>query len=315
MTKQANSYDLRKYLGLMDLPMGPLSQTFLVDPVNGSDNNPGTNLDQPFASLEEAEDHCVADQHDAVVQLSGDMGNALSAALAWDKAYTHLVGLGSRLPGVGQRTRITGSPSVDATQLLTISANGCIFRDFQLFNGADADADSGAAIVSGSRNEFTRIFFAGMGHATPAARAGSYSLKLQGAENFFDDCVIGLDTIVRAAANAELVVDSANAARNHFRRCRFQSYSETAGKFLAQISNMDRWIEFESCKFHNFSVNWAASLTNAFNVSASATHLILFTGEQPLFVGCTGIGDIVTHMYASAPAPNAGWGLGLNPTT
>jgi len=41
MPKQANSYDLRKYLGLLDLPMGPLSQTFLYDPVNGSDNNTG----------------------------------------------------------------------------------------------------------------------------------------------------------------------------------------------------------------------------------------------------------------------------------
>lgn len=305
--------NLNEFVAQMGIPRGPLSKAYVYDPVNGDDNNTGTDWLHPLETLEEAEDRCVADRHDAVIALAGDTGNALSAALAWDKDYTHLIGVGSSLPGVGQRVRITGSTSVDATQLLTISANGCIFRDFQLYNGTDADADSGAGIVSGSRNEFTRVFFAGMGHATPAARAGSYSLKVTGAENLFNDCAIGLDTIIRAAANAELWLSTGNL-RNTFRHCAVRSYSDTAGKFAVKIDDLpNTWVEFEDCLFYNMSTNWSQALTDAFSVSENVTHNILLRGNN-LFVGFTGIASTVTHVYSAAPAPNAGFGIGLNPT-
>jgi hypothetical protein len=256
----------------------------------------------------------VADQHDVVVFISGDTGNALSAALTWSKDYTHLIGLSSDLPGVGQRCRVTGSAAADLSVLVTFSGNGCIVRNIQFFNGGDADADAGAVIVSGSRNEFRNCFSAGMGHATPAARAGSYSLKVSGAENLFDRCAIGLDTIVRAAANPELWLAS-GATRNVFHRCRFLSYSETAAKVLVLAEDgIDRWTEFEDCIFQNFSVNWAVSLTNAFSVTAAATHQIILRGQCQL-VGVTGWADTVTHIYSAAPVSNAGFGVAVNPTT
>jgi hypothetical protein len=149
-----------------------------------------------------------------------------------------------------------------------------------------------------------------MGHATPAARAGSYSLSVTGAENHFRDCWIGLDTITRAAANSELLM---SGSKNSFLHCTFASKSETAGKFAVTVSGAG-YNEWEDCIFYNQSVNWAQALTNAFQVTASATHFIALRGQNQL-IGYSGFGDVVTHMYTAAPVPAAGAGVSTQPTT
>ena len=304
--------NFNEYLASMGIPRGPLSQVYLVDPDNGVAGRDGTTLKTTMAGVEEAYALTVTDQHDVVMMISNDSASALAAAIAWSKDFTHLVGLSSNLNGVGQRCRITGSAALDLTQLVTFSGKGCIVRNIQFFNGADANVDSGAVVVSGDRNEFTNCFFAGMGHTTPGARAGSYSLTLSGEENEFNNCHIGLDTVLRAAANAELLVTG--GARNYFEKCRFASASETAGKFLVSITGCDRFIEFRDCVFYNFSVNHAATLTNAFSDTEASTHDVIFSGSITI-VGCDGVGDTVTSMWGAQPVPNAGFGIGVNPTT
>jgi hypothetical protein len=293
MTKSAIAYDIEKYLVLTGIPRGPKSRIFFVDPVNGSNNNTGTSWLAPLATLTAAYALCVDAQHDVVVMLSGATADNPAAAITWSKNYTHLIGLSSNLPGVG---------------------SGCIIRNIQFYNGKDANSASYCVDVTGSRNEFKNCFFAGMAHATPAALAASYSLKVAGDENLFDDCAIGLDTIVRAQSNCELYLAS-GAARNVFRHCRFLSYSETAAKVLVLAEEgIDRWNEFDECIFQNFSVNWAQPLNNAFSVTASSTHQIILRGLNQL-VGVTGWADTVTHIYSAAPVSNAGFGVTVSPTT
>lgn len=299
---------------LHGIPRGPHSQVYIVDPVNGNDDAPGLSFEQPLKTVAAAYAKCTADQHDVVLMISGDTADNPTEAITWSKDYTHLIGLSSDLAGVGQRCRIVGTAGNDLTPVITFSGNGCIVRNVQIYNGKDADTDSGAVIVSGSRNHFKNVFFAGMAHATPAARAGSYSLKVTGAENLFEDCAIGLDTIIRAAANTELWI-STGAERITFRHCRFLSYSETAGKFLVKIDDMDRWVEFEDCLFQNFWSNWGGSLTNAMSVTENATHQVILRGANNQLVGVTGWADTVTHVYVAAPQPNAGAGVSTNPTT
>lgn len=301
---------VNEYLALAGIPRGPLSQVYLVDPVNGDDDNDGLRWTKPLATVSAAYAKCTADQHDAVVMISGDTADTPSASITWSKDYTHLVGLSSNLPGVGQRCRIVGTAANDLTPIITFSGNGCVVRNIQFFNGKDADSDSGAVIVSGHRNEFVNCMFAGMGHATPAARAGSYSLTVSGVENHFERCYIGLDTITRGAANAELIL---SGSKNSFWDCNFSSQSETAGKFAVTVSGAGT-NEWKDCLFHNMSVNWAQALDNAFNVTASATHYIILRGNCQ-FVGYTGIADTVTHVYGAGPVPNAGMFLSTNPTT
>lgn len=307
--------NVNEYLVSIGVPRGPNSQGYVVDPVNGADAaNRGKNFNQPLASVTYAENLCTADQHDAVVFISGDTADTPAAAIAWDKDFTHLIGMSSPIPGVGQRCRIVGSAAADLTHVVTFSGKGCIVKNIQFYNGADADVDSGAVIESGGRNFFENCAFFGMQHATPGARAGSYSLKVSGEENLFYRCQIGQNTILRAAANAELALAS-GATRNTFRECHFSSYSETAGKFMVRLdAGVDRWQKFIDCVFENFSVNWANTLTNCFDIDVASTHHVIFQGDNVL-VEIDGWADTVTHLYSAAPVPNAGFGVAVQPTS
>lgn len=314
MPKQASSDAIRDHLVLSGVPLGPLSDVYCVDPVNGSDGQSGENWLAPMKTIAAAFAKCTGDQHDTVLMLSGDTADNPAEAINWNKDYTHLVGLSSDLPGIGQRCRIVGTAALDLTQVITFAGNGCIVKNIQVYNGADADADSGAVVITGDRNHFKNCMFAGMAHATPGARAGSFSAHLSGAvENFFEDCTFGLDTVLRAAANAELLM--VNSSKNIFRRCRFMSKSETAGKFMVSLdvgaAGLNSW---EDCLFYNQSVNWAAPIDNAFTIiGTNNTHYIDMCRCR--LVGIDGWSDVVTHMYSSDPQPNAGWGIGLTPTT
>ena len=292
------------------LPFGPNSQCFFVDPANGNNVNDGLTPETAVASVATAYGKTTSGNNDIVFMIGGATGDTLSETLVWANDYTHLIGLSSPLPGVGQRCRVLGGATTDITEVVTWSSDGSICANIQFYNGADANADADAVTVSGHRNMFYNCMFAGMGHATPAARAGSASLTVSGVENHFRNCYIGLDTITRGAANAELVM---SGSKNSFWDCTFASQSETAGKFAVKVTGAgtNTW---KDCLFHNVSVNWAQDLTNAFNVTASATHYIILSGNCQ-FVGYTGIADTVTHIYGAGAAPNAGMFLSANPTT
>lgn len=291
-------------------------KTYFVDPTHGNDGNVGSNPKQGFASVGAANSLCRDGYNDVIALIGGATADLLTTTLALSNNFCHLIGVNSGLLGMGQRSRIVGQATHDVVQVATFSGSGCLVENIQFFNGSDADVDSGAVVVSGSRNHFRNCFFAGMGHTTPAARAGSFSLKVSGQENLFENCVIGLDTILRAAAAQPELWLASGAARNHFKDCIFLSYSETTTKVLVKCDNgIDRYQIFENCLYHNFSVNWANSLANAFYMTGvAATHNIIFKGKNTL-VGVSGWGDVVTHLYSADSQPNAGFGVANNPTT
>ena len=306
-----------KVSALVNIPRGPNSQIFCVDPQVGSDSNAGTSFEKPLLTLKAAYDKCTANQNDIVLLVGGPTANALAAAFDWAKAYTHLIGLSGDLPGVGQRARVTGSAALDLAYLIDFQGAGCIVKNVQFFNGGDLDADAGAVIVSGGRNYFENCFFAGMGHATPAARAGSYSLKLTGDECTFKRCTIGMATILRAAANAELWM-AGECNREKFIDCEFVCWSNTAGKFLIKLdaTAVPYTTQFENCLFNNFKSNNGAAgtnLTDAISDAATPFHQIILRGDNPL-VGVTGYSNVVGNVYSAWPVPNAGYGVAINPT-
>jgi len=304
--------NFNEYIASLGIPRHEDSQVYLVDVDNGVAGRNGKTLETTLDSVEEAYGLCTTDQHDVVLMISSDSGNNLAAAIDWSKDFTHLVGLSSNLNGVGQRCRIVGVAAADVVYTVDFSGKGCIVRNIKFCNESDADVDSGGVIVSGGRNEFTNCAFEGMVHATPAARANGYSLKLTGEENEFNRCSIGVDTIVRAADNAELWV-STGAVRNAFIKCRFLSASETTTKFLVWVENTDRWLEFEDCVFYNFSTNWANNLADAFRISCATTHHVILRGKN-ILVGVDGWADVLTHLYSAEPVPAGGFGIGTNPT-
>ena len=306
------------YQALIGIPRGPNSNVFVVDPLAGSDSNSGKTFESPLATLKAAYDLCTTNQNDVVLLVGGPTANALAASLNWAKGYTHLIGLSADLPGVGQRARVTGAAALDLTYLIDFQGAGCVVKNVQFFNGGDADADAGAVIVSGGRCYFENCFFAGMGHATPAARAGSYSLKLTGDECTFKRCTIGLATIVRSAANTELWM-TGQCNREKFIDCEFVSWSNTAGKFLVLLDALavPYTTQFENCLFNNFKSNNGAtgtSINNAISDAAAPYHQIILRGDNPL-VGVVGYADTATYIFSAQPVPNAGYGVAVNPTT
>jgi hypothetical protein len=306
--------NLNEYVASLGIPRGPLSKAYLVDTVNGNDNNSGTSWQAPLLTLTEAEDRCVGDRHDAVLFLSGDIADNPAAAIAWDKDYTHLIGLSSDLPGLGQRCRVVGTAAADLTNVINFSGNGCIVKNMQFYNGADADVDNNAMTVSGDRCHFKNVMAAGMMHTTPAARAGSSSATLSGAaENLFEYCTLGTDTVLRASTNVEMILTS--SSKNTFRKCRFMTYSETAGHGLVSLVNSAAGINFfEDSLFYSLSVNWATPIDNAFLVTGTgATYYVDLCRCR--LIGVDGWSDVVTHFYTSDPLPHASAGVPTNPTT
>ena len=299
-------------VGMAGIPFGPSSKAYFVDPANGSASNDGLTPQTAVASVATAYAKTTSGNNDVIFFIGGATGDTLSEALTWSNSYTHLIGLSSPLPGLGQRCRIQGGATTDLTSILTVSGTGCIFANLQIANWTDADADSGALVVSGDRNVFHNVFVAGMGHATPGARAGSYSLTLSGSENLFERCTIGLHTIIRASTNAEIIVSGGED--NRFWNCEIISYSDTAGKLMVDVNDMDRRLEFKDCLFFNMSTNWSQDLTNAIDDDVATTHYIVLRGNCQ-FVGITGVADTVTHIYGAGPVPNAGMFLSTNPTT
>jgi hypothetical protein len=298
------------YKAVVGIPRGPHSHLFIVDPQtgHGDDDNNGQTFERPLATLEAAEDLCVTNHNDAVLVVGGPTACNLAAELNWDKSYTHLIGLTGDLPGVGQRARIYGLPSVDLDYLIDFQGSGCIVKNIQAFNENDVAETSGAAIVSGMRNYFKNFFAAGMGHLTAAAQAGAYSLHVTGPENFFDRCAIGVSTIERTAHNAELILSGTNCKRNHFRKTQFLSQSVDAGKVLIRIAaDTQLWqLIFEECIWSNLAMNSGAGaggtkIDHAIEDGATMYHQIQLVGLNTAF-GCTAFTDVATYVFTHGAA-------------
>ena len=308
--------NLNEFVAQMGIPRGPKSKAYLVDTENGDDDHYGRSWDKPLKTLAEAEDRCVEDRHDTVLFLARATADSVAAAIVWDKDYTHLIGVGSYLPGVGNRSRVVGDATVDPLQVITFSGTGSIVRNMQFNNESDLAQDSGAAVITANRCEFTNVYFAGMTSTTPGARAGAFSLKLTGAhENYFQDCTIGTDGALRASTNAELITE-VGSSKNTFRRVKFMSQSKTAGKFLVHVltSTTPQGINYyEDCSFYNNWENWGGELAYAFNVTgAQATYYIDIV--NPRLVGVAKISNVNTHFYLQSAAAEANAGIRGTPT-
>ena len=261
-------------------PVGTLlfnqGDTFFVDPTNGSDSNTGKKVNAAKLTFAAGENALTAGKNETLYYLNGTSSLSFSTStVTWDKDYTHYWGVGAPTM-VAQRSRMFNSGNA-AIPLITISAKGCSFGNLYWFDGSAA-ATARCCDVTGSRNYFYRVHFAGLGHATASAGTASCALKLTGDENTFEECVIGVDTIKRTGDNAIMFLDSA-ATRNIFKKCIFVSWAETNSYPIIELTDTtsaDRYTIFEDCIFYNFWTNHADKLTEVFTIPASSqTHDII----------------------------------------
>lgn len=255
--------NLLEYVALQGIPVGPNSNIFLVDPANGSNSNPGTDFKHPLLTLPAAIAKCTTGQHDTIVVLGSATALTLTTALTWNLNLTHLIGMGAPTP-YGKRTRII-SGADDLSPLITISGYGCIFKNLRIVHEQADDTGSlvNVSLIAGAhRNFFENVEFAGCATASSAIDTGC-SLKITAAsENYFKDCVIGLDTIVQATGCMAMVVAGSGAARNRFDRCIFAGYAGHNNAGLVEVldgTSMDRAWVFRDCEFINLGSNTMAS--------------------------------------------------------
>ncbi len=251
------------------LPFTKNSKYYFVDPANGNDSNVGTDLANPLATIIQAFNNTTANQHDAVIYIAGSSSVNMTAALTWSKSYTHLIGIAApTMPAV--RARIFQlSTLTGASPLFSVTATGCIFKNFYCFQGVNDATSLINWQVSGGRNYFENVHFAGGGHTAQAIDAGS-SLRLVGSsgEHTFVNCTFGVDTVAAATGLTCLSI-SGGTPRNQFKGCNFTLFAGDAGATFVEweaLSAVDRYMIFDNCSFINTGTT---TMDQAFSIPAS----------------------------------------------
>lgn len=271
--------------------LGTTGKIFYLDPANGLDNNngqqpvatPGQIGTGPVQTLAAGYALLTSGNNDVLVLIGNGTTTAtarLTALFTWAKNAAHLVGIcsGSRF---SMRARIAPTTTVTAFKsMFTVSGNGCYFSNIEFFNGFGTGTTAQICMnITGNRNVFNNCQISGMGDTTSAGDAGSRSIVISTGENYFNHCVIGLDTIVRTALNASIEFKT-GAARNVFENCIFPVLASTAAAGLVVIgaatSVIDRITLFKQCCFWNAAAfSGGAAATGVIKLLASAGGAIL----------------------------------------
>src|SRR3990167_11325077 len=276
-----------------------------VDGVNGLDTNSGKSQDEAFASLYKAHSSATTNNFDVILVTSEGTGSGSgtneSAAVTdglWTFSKNLITVVGVCAPSlVSPRSRIlwdTASQST-STALLTISGSGNSFYNIQLASFVDNNI---LVTLTGDRNYFNAVHFAGIGDATAGDDTAAITLDINdGDENLFEDCVIGLDTVARSTTNTELRLQG-QTQRNIFRDCFFPTFADNAGHTFVNASgsgDIDRWHWFQRCIFHNAVNSTATTMTAAMDLHVSVGGTIILDGCAVL--GVTDWADEYTNLY------------------
>lgn len=246
---------------LYGVPFGRYAKYYYVDPTNGDDSFNGLSLEAPMKTLVAAEDKLVANQHDTIFYIAPSSATPsadydIEATLTWDKNLTHVFGVGAPTM-VGQRSRIFVKPGdLGISPVIDVTASGCSFHNLYIFHGVASATSLINVRVTGSRNFFNRVHFAGGGHATQAVDGGASLNIAGGMENTFQDCTVGVDTIPAATGMVALLLSGTGAGRNIFRGSHFTLKAGAAGAAfieLSAISSIDRYTIFVDCLFINLA--------------------------------------------------------------
>lgn len=281
------------------------ANVYWVHPANptASDGNDGLSPQTALVSLSRAQTMMTANQNDVAILLgnsSASVTNVVSESsqLVWSKNLTHIIG--TAYNRVSHRCSIRQTNG-DIANFISVTADGCLFANFHVFS---EDATNEAEIAwteTGQRNAHYNLHIAGMGalgSSKPADQAGSRNLKLVGdGERYFEACTLGVDTVVRGAANASLELANA-AVRDQFVNCDFlQRSDQTTPVFIdADASSaIDRFTKLRGC----LGINHGTKIAEALNVHATAGGWIVLHDTQ--FLNMTKLEDTAsTNVYVEA---------------
>lgn len=312
---------------------------YFVDPVNGADGNEGS-ADYPLATLYAAINRAVSGNNDVIVLMSNGAASgtarlslalaqaidstATSGTLNWNKDATHLIGM-TAPTRIGQRARIAPPTGVytaatfGANTFINVTGAGCFFANIDIFVGFSTGSASMIGVIeAGGRNAYQNVNIQGLGDAASAGGSAARTLKITSQENTFTDCVLGLDTVARSAANATVEFAS-GTARNSFIGCTFPFQTSAAtplGIIASGASSIDRFQLFQQCTFINNVQSTSTTMNGLATLPASAGGLLLI--KDSTMVGITEFGTDATtrgQIYIDgASVVAATSGIAVNPT-
>lgn len=313
---------------------------WFVDPANGADGNDGT-TELPLATLYEAHRRCIDGNNDTVVLIGNGQSSGtarLSLALAqsitpaatagtlvWSKNATNLVGVCAPTR-IGQRARLapptgtyTASTFGSAT-FVSVTGSGCTFANLDVFSGFSTGSTTAVNWNdSGGRNAYLNVNFQGLADAASAGAAGARTLKVSGTgEHLFQNCVLGLDTVTRTAANATIEF-SAGTTRSVFENCIFPfmtSASTPLGIIVAAAAGSDRFQLFDRCTFINAVGSTSTTMAGLATLAASMGGVLVM--KDCTLVGITEFGTDATsrgQIFVDGGTVTAATsGIAVNPT-
>lgn len=318
-------------IGILDSALTAGGNIIWLDGYAGNDACPG-DFDAPVKTLAAAYALGRDGKHDVIMIKNAGVSAALctvrlDAAFTWSKNCLHMVAQSPVRQLFSQRARIAPTGATTAfANFITMSGGDCHWHGIQIWHGFNTGTTSAIALtLTGHYNRFEYCHIAGMADAASAQNANSRCLKLGASENVFENCVLGIDTIARTAANS-IIQFYANpttgfgAARNYFKDCIFPAYTTTAQTqtdiLVAGANAIDRMNIFERCKFTN-------SRVTSYLIQTAVASLVAGAGGDLLFKDCmlhgrTGFGkdaDSRGQIFIEGGTPAAATtGLAVAPT-
>ena len=286
--------------GMLGLPH--VGNIYYVDPNSGNDtSNSGTSQDDALKTVATAYGKATSGNHDVIIIApSGGTGRTSeTTAITWAKRFTHLIG--SAAPTLQD---VRAGISFGTGGSLTISENGCIFKNLTLTSSVDTDV---TVSLTGDYNYFEGVDFKGTYNATSIGSTPWRALSMTGAEeNTFVGCTIGSDTMTRSAANASLEFSTA-CARNVFDGCFFPVFTDDATALFViadSAADMDRFTIFRSCIFHNAVNSSSSTMTVGMSIHAAVGGTFIL--EDCTMIGASDLSNNFANIRAN-PASASGY--------
>lgn len=304
--------------GLGGIPWnGPayfVNESVGLDGNSGASNSPLQTLDRALA-LESAATGGAGGRN-AVVYFWGTQHR--TTTLAWNLPSTHLIGICSPMKR-GKRARISVTGSTGFNKLVENSAQGNFFANFGTFYGW---ANSSAALINwsdiGGHSTYENVEFMGFGDGTVSTGSANltgsraFSFNTNVGETTWRDCVFGVDTEVRNAANFTLEI-AGGAPRLTFENCDFEADLGSSGggasHVLIDVDGIDRYAIFNRCRFLNaeYGGPGATAMAQCFNAGASTGGTLVI--DQCMAAGITAWQTTPTAAYQNMVAPSSGGGI------
>jgi hypothetical protein len=232
-------------------------------------------------------------KHDKINLIASTSSLSLASAFTWSANLCHLVGEGS-FNRMNQRSRI--GHSANFTPMMTISGYGNSFQNLYLMHGRGSATNLVGVSVTGARNAFSNVHFAGPGHATEGDTAGYKLVNLAAAENYFKSCVFGIDTVSWDDGYAVYIgAGGDNSQRVIFEDCLF--FMNAAASPSVYFLGVEAGIGEGSAIFLNCHfINTGTALTYAIAGTGLGSYVMYFDNRCS-FVGCTDIVEVAYEAY------------------